>query len=85
MFCCRTASFASLRPANAKLRTARAGHGFAYRRTEHHLPEAEADEVNRLFRDRWAALGGNQGQAGSVDYGWAACRARRVMAGAVIS
>jgi len=38
--------------------SARAALGFAYRRTQHNLPRAEADEVARLFRERYAALSG---------------------------
>ena len=32
--------------------------GFVYRRTAHNLPKAEAEEVDRLFRERYAALTG---------------------------
>jgi hypothetical protein len=37
--------------------SARAAHGFVYRRTPHTLPQAEVDQLERLFRDRYAALG----------------------------
>jgi hypothetical protein len=37
--------------------SARAAGGFVYRRTTHSLPQTEVDEVNGLFRDRYAALG----------------------------
>ena len=38
--------------------SARAALGFVYRRTAHNLPKAEAEEVDRLFRERYAALTG---------------------------
>ena len=37
--------------------SARVATGFVYRRTGHNLPRPEVDEINRLFRDRYAALG----------------------------
>jgi hypothetical protein len=37
--------------------SARKAGGFVYRRTDHALPECEVDEINRLFRGRYEALG----------------------------
>jgi hypothetical protein len=36
--------------------SARAASGFVYRRTQHSLPQAEVDQINSLFRDRYEAL-----------------------------
>jgi len=43
--------------------SARAADGFVYRRTPHTLPQGEAHQLNRLFRDRYQALVEDRGQA----------------------
>lgn len=43
--------------------SARAATGFVFRRTPHTPPQAEADQVNSLFRERYQALGEDPDQA----------------------